>query len=96
MAAGRPPRDYRPVIGYSIWGAGTRQDPAVLHFNLAYARSLEEALRRQLPDTVTLSIGSHGLGFDLKGVDPAMSRVDISQVFYELARANNWRTKHYA
>lgn len=96
MVAGRPPRDNRPVIGYSIWGAGTRQDPAIFHFNLQFSEARLAEFRSELPSTVTISIGSHGLGFDIRGVDPAMSRSDLSAVFYALARSKNWRTKHYA
>jgi len=86
-----------PEVNYSIMGEGTADDPAelTLTFNIVRAPDLRE-LRRQLPKTVTLGRSKLGMGFEIRGVSPDMSRVELSKVLQNLLDANGWTGKHYA
>lgn len=83
-------------LHYSAEGAGTVTEPVVVSFSFTrYTPSLEE-LRAQLPGTVTLEPGPVAGSYKMKGVNPAMTRVEILRIFDQLKRDNRWTGKHQA
>ena len=87
-------QDGRFVARFSLGGAGTRESPAVLRFNLGTHYVSPQQLREQLPPTVTaVKIENF---YNLKGTDPTMSRSELADVFYDLTRKNYWCTRYFA
>lgn len=83
-------------LHYHMEGDGTTDSPAVLTFTFTGLADRDlEALQRQLPPSVTLEKNAPG-SFEMKAVDPAMSRSDLFRVFDTFTRGNRWTGKHQA
>lgn len=82
-------------LHYHCEGDGTATSPAVLTFNFTWQSSPSLAeLQAQLPASVTLT--ETGLGFEMRGVNTATTRVEILRIFDKLKRDNRWNGKHQA
>jgi hypothetical protein len=83
-------------LHYHMEGDGTAASPAVLGFTFTGSADPRlDSLQRQLPSSVTLTRNAPG-SFEMKAVDPAMSRSDLFRVFDTFTRGNNWTGKHQA
>jgi hypothetical protein len=83
-------------LHYHMEGDGTSDSPAVLTFTFTGLADRDlEVLRGQLPSSVTLEKNAPG-SFEMRAVDPSMSRSDLFRVFDTFTRGNHWTGKHQA
>ncbi|QQG50805.1 MAG: hypothetical protein HZB75_04770 [Candidatus Saccharibacteria bacterium] len=81
---------------YHTEGDGTAESPAVVGFTFlnALAAPSIEALRRQLPSSVVLEPRESSGSFKITGANPAMTRGEITSIYYKLVQDNRWISTH--
>lgn len=88
---------YRPMAHFQLWGDGTPERPAFLTFSVDEGEGPGlEALRNALPESVILDRRERGArGFVMRGVNPAMTRVELDAIFQALVQKLNWRQRAF-